>query len=382
MKSLMIFLSMIAGLATVCTHADAEITEQIIFQRKKDGYNNIRIPVICRTTKGTLLAFAEGRVGGDAGKIHTILRRSEDGGRTWSKIQIVWSDGNNTCGNPAPIVDHNTGIIWLFNTWNLGSDHERDIMTGRSKFPRKVYLCKSTDDGKTWSKPVEMPHLRKQPWRWYATGPCNGIQLTRGPHKGRLICPANNSDRATPKRSSKTYRSHIIYSDDHGETWKLGGVQEPLTNESTVVELADGSVMQNMRSYHGKHNRAEAVSKDGGETFGELYLDDTLQSPVCQGSILRFSWLEDGKSRILFSSPAGKGREKMTIRLSYDEGKTWPISKEIYPGGGAYSNLVKLSDDAIGLLYEKDGYETIVFATIPLKELEAGARAKQSKTAK
>jgi len=373
MKPSISLVTALATFAAVCPHIAAEVSEQVVFERQTDGYNNIRIPTICRTKQGTLLAFAEGRTGGDTGKIHTILRRSEDGGRTWSKIQIVWSDANNTCGNPTPIVDRETGVVWLFNTWNLGSDHEHHIMTGHSKFPRRVYLCKSTDDGKTWSKPVEMPHLRKQGWCWYATGPCNGIQITRGPHRGRLICPANHSDEVTPQRSSKTYRSHIIYSDDHGQTWQLGAVHEPLTNESTVVELADGSLMQNMRSYHGKHNRAVAISEDSGLTFAELYLDDALQSPVCQASLLRFSWLEDGKSRILFSSPAGRGREKMTIRVSYDEGKTWPVSKEIYSGGSAYSNLVKLSNETVGLLYEKDGYAKIVLATIPLEDVEAAA---------
>jgi len=347
-----------------------DITEQTLFQKKKDGYNNIRIPTIAVTKTGTLLAFAEGRVGGDAGDIDTIMRRSEDGGKTWGKIEVVWDDEKNTCGNPAPLVDLQTGTIWLFNTWNLGSDHESAIMVGKSKHPRKVYLCKSTDDGKTWSKPEELADLRQEPWRWYATGPCNGIQLTRGPHKGRLICPANHSDKATPKRTSKTYRSHIIYSDDHGKTWKLGGVHEPLTNESTVVELSGGEVMQNMRSYHGKHNRAVAVSTDGGVTFGKVYLDDGLKSPVCQASILRYSWKEEGKSRILFASPGGRGREKMTVRVSYDEGKTWPVSKLIYAKGSAYSNLVKLPDEKVGLLYEKDGYATITFATFSLKWLE------------
>jgi len=347
-----------------------EMTEQVLFQRKVDGYNNIRIPTICRTAKGTLLAFAEGRVAGDEGRIHTIMRRSMDNGKTWSKIQVIWKDGENTCGNPSPIVDHDSGTIWLFNTWNLGSDHEARIRIGKSKFPRKVFLCKSTDDGKTWSQPVEMPHLRKEGWRWYATGPCNGIQITRGPHKGRLICPANHSDGMNVNGANTDYRSHIIYSDDHGKTWRIGGIHEPLTNESTVVELAAGSVMQNMRSYHGKKRRAVAISKDGGLAFEKLYMDETLREPVCQASILRFSWPEDGKSRILFSNPAGEGRKGMCIRISYDEGKTWAISKEIYAGGSAYSNLVKISDNQVGLLYEKDDYVTITFVTVSIEELE------------
>ncbi len=338
-----------------------------VFERKTQGYINIRIPTIVKTTKGSLLAFAEGRVGGDAGKIHTILRRSEDDGRTWSDLQIVWQDDSNTCGNPAPIVDRDTGTIWLFLTWNLGSDHEGHIMKGTSTFPRKVFLCKSNDDGKTWSTPVEMPHLRKDDWLWYATGPVSGIQLTRGSHKGRLICPANHS---RPASGSTSYRSHIIYSDDHGKTWALGGVQDILTNESTVVELDDGSVMQNMRSYHGKGNRAVAVSRDGGKTFEERYLDDGLTSPVCQASILRWSWKGDDKGCILFSSPTGPDRAGMTIRASYDDGKTWAASTLIHKGGSAYSNLVKLSDKMVGLLYEKDNCATIEFVTVPISDIK------------
>lgn len=349
------------------------MTEQTLFRKKADGYPAVRIPSICVTTKGTLLAFAEGRETlGDAGDIDTILRCSEDNGKTWSPVAVVWNDGKNTCGNPAPVVDWQTGTIWLFNTWNLGADHEGMIMAGKSKDVRRVFLCKSTDDGKTWSAPKDLSEtLRRPEWRWYATGPCNGIQLTRGPQKGRLVIPANHSDRINEKRDASANHSHIIYSDDHGETWKLGGIQEPLTNESTVVELADGSLMQNMRNYFGKHNRAVAVSNDGGITFGKVTLDDALQSPVCQASILRYSWPEDGKSRILFSSPAGKGREAMTVRVSYDEGKTWPASKLIHQGGGAYSNLVRLADGRIGLLYEKDNYAEIVFASFTLEWLDA-----------
>jgi sialidase-1 len=372
MKPTLVVVSAFCISAVLAFHA-AEAEEQVIFREVADGYNRLRIPAICITKAGTLLAFAEGREGGDAGDIDTILRRSEDGGKTWSPIQVVWSDGANTCGNPAPVVDYETGTVWLFNTWNLGSDREGAIMDGSSGNVRRAYLSKSDDDGRTWSKPVEMPHLRKPEWRWYATGPCHGIQLTRGAHQGRLVVPANNSDRIMSKNREQSYRSHIIYSDDHGQTWTLGGVLEPLTNESTVVELCDGSLMQNMRSYHGKHCRAVAVSRDGGVTFEKVYLDEALQSPVCQGNILRYSWPEDGRGRIVFSSPGGKGRTDMTLRISYDDGATWEAERVIYAGPSAYSNLVKLPDGQLGLLYEKGAkgpYETITFATFSMKTIE------------
>ncbi len=372
--SVAIWLAVIAGISQ-STAAAEPVSHTTIFTRGTGDYHTYRIPAIVSTKKGTLVAFCEGRKsgGGDAGNIDILVTRSSDQGKTWSKPQVVWNDEGNTCGNPAPVVDQETGIIWLPLTWNLGSDHERDIMAGSSKQPRHVYVTHSKDDGVTWAKPKKISEsTRKVHWRWYATGPGNAIQLTRGPHKGRLLIPANHSDHSDTKKHP--YRSHVFWSDDHGQTWQLGGVHEDRTNESAVVELADGAVLQAMRSYYGNNRRAMAISEDGGKTFGKLYLDDRLQTPVCQANILRYSWPEDkklgSKSRILFSSPRGSGRRKLNVWLSYDEGKTWPISKEIHAGGSAYSNLVALPDGRIGLLYEKDGYQTISLATFDLKWLE------------
>ena len=125
-------------------------------------------------------------------------------------------------------MDLETGTIWLFLTWNFGSDSETAIMTGKSRHPRSPWVSYSNDDGKTWAKPKELPHLREREWNWYATGPGNAIQLTRGSHKGRLVIPANHADKITAERDSKTYRSQIIYSDDHGESWRLGAIEKHL----------------------------------------------------------------------------------------------------------------------------------------------------------
>lgn len=342
-----------------------------VFRAGTDGYHTFRIPVMTVTKQGTILAFCEGRKSGrgDAGNINTVLKRSEDGGKTWSSLQVVWGEAGNTCGNPCPVVDQSNGVIWLLLTWNLGSDHEGAIMSGKSKFPRKPFVCNSEDDGKTWSAPVALPHCRKEDWRWYATGPVHGIQMERGAHKGRLVIPANHSVLEGGKRGARTYHSHILYSDDHGKTWSIGGIHDNRTNESTVVELSDGSVMQNMRSYHGKNRRAVATSKDG-LIWSEARLDEELIEPVCQASILRFSWPEDGLSRILFSNPASRGRDHMTVRVSFDEGKTWPVSRLIYEGSAAYSNLAKLPDGRAGLLFERDGYKKISFVPFTIEWLE------------
>jgi sialidase-1 len=351
--------------------ASAELKLTDVFISGRDGYHTYRIPAMVVSTKGTVLAFCEGRreSAGDTGSIDLLLKRSADGGETWRPQQVVRSDDRNVCGNPAPVVDESTGTIWLLMTWNLGSDHERDIMNGTSEDTRRVFVTHSRDDGLTWAAPREITASVKMPhWRWYATGPVNGIQLTRGKYRGRLVIPANHSDHSDP--DIHPYRSHIIYSDDHGRTWQPGGVQEEKTNESTIVELADGSLLHNMRSYHGRNRRAIATSGDSGATWSNVTLDEALLEPVCQASLLRFDRPgSEEPGRLLFSNPASVRRENMTVRLSNDEGATWPVSRTIYQGPSAYSSLAVLPDQTIACLFEGgDGnpYEKIILARFPL----------------
>jgi sialidase-1 len=346
-----------------------------VFISGQDGYHTYRIPAIVVTTNGTLLAFCEGRKKSrsDTGDIDLLLKRSPDGGKTWGAQEVLWSDGENTCGNPAPVVDQTTGKIWLLLTWNHGADKEDGIGYQTARDTRRVFVMHSADDGWTWTKPQEITTAVKRPeWGWYATGPVNGIQLARGAHRGRLVVPCNHS---ALKASAQTMtRSHVIFSDDHGATWQLGGIEDEKTNESTIVERADGSLLHNMRSYHKKNRRAVATSADGGATWSPVTLAETLIEPVCQASILRGTWPEAGeRSRILFSNPASTKRNKMTVRLSYDEGATWPVRKLIYPGPAAYSCLVRLPGKFVGCLFEcgtTNSYETISLARFPLAWLE------------
>lgn len=361
-------------LLQVCEAQPSEFIE--VFKKGDAGYHTFRIPAIVKTREGTLLAFAEARKDGrgDAGNIDMVVSRSSDQGRSWSSPIVIWDDEQNTCGNAAPVVDQTTGTIWLLLTWNLGSDHEREILAGTSESPRRVFVSSSTDDGVTWAVPKDISNsTRKDHWRWYATGPGNAIQLQKGGHAGRLLVPANHSDHSDS--SKHHYRSHVFYSDDHGATWQLGAVQEEKTNESAIVELASGDVMQIMRSYHGTNQRAVGLSADGGDSWQKQYLEEDLTTPVCQASAIRFSWpSESTPSRLLFSSPKGKKRADMHVWLSYDEGETWPVSRRIYEGGSAYSNLVKLSDRQIGLLFEKDNYASIVFTQFGVDWLEKDSR--------
>lgn len=351
--------------------APAGLEQTDLFVAGTGGYHTYRIPVLLTTPAGTVLAFCEGRKrsASDTGKIDLLLRRSTDGGRTWSEPQVVWSDGDNVCGNPAPVADRASGHVWLLMTWNLGSDHERDIMAGTGKDTRRVFVTLSTDDGRSWSPPRDITASVKRPhWRWYATGPANGIQLTRGAHAGRLVVPANHSDHSDPGRHP--YRAHVIYSDDCGQTWQLGGIEEEMTNESTLVELADGTLLHNMHSYHKQNRRAVATSRDGGLTWSPVKLDPVLIEPVCQASLLRATWpAPDQQGLILFSNPASLKRMNLTLRFSHDEAKTWPDSVTLHPGPAAYSCLAFLPDHTILCAYEcgeKSPYEVIRIARLPL----------------
>jgi sialidase-1 len=370
----LIALLVLQVLAGVVGANPAGLEQTDVFVSGTAGYHTYRIPAIVTSTKGTVLAFCEGRKNSakDTGTIHLLLKRSTDGGKTWGDQQMVWVDGDNVCGNPAPVVDQSTGDIWLLMTWNVGSDGEREIKEAKGQDTRRVFVSRSTNDGVNWTKPVEITGSVKKPhWRWYATGPVNGIQLMRGPHRGRLVIPANHTDHTNPEQHPS--HSHVIYSDDHGQTWQWGGTEDEMTNESTVVELSDGTLLQNMRSYHGEHRRAIGVSHDGGVSWSRTIRDEALIEPVCQASILRYSWPKGNESgRILFSNPSSTKREKMTVRLSEDEAATWPISKVLHRGPAAYSCLTVLPGGAIGCLYEcgeKAPYERIVLARFPVKWL-------------
>lgn len=373
-------LGWVAAVAVGAEHFE----QQTLFRAKEGGYASYRIPAMITTVKGSVLAFCEGRrnSGSDTGEINLLLRRSTDGGLTFAEPQVVWADDANTCGNPCPVVDSSTGVIWLLMSHNLGSDHEKQIngetAKGLAKGTRTVWVTSSQDDGATWAPPREITtDVKKPEWGWYATGPGIGIQIQRGPHKGRLVIPCDYGVRS----AKGVGNSHVIYSDDHGATWKLGGEPpEHRFNESQVVELEDGSIMLNMRNIRVDTgqitDRGVAISHDGGETFESARHDAALPEPICQGSILRQAWKSDaGPGRILFSNPASsEKRERMTVRLSTDDGQTWPTSRVVWPGPTAYSCLVNLPGGDVGLLYEagdKKSYERIDFARFNLDWLTA-----------
>lgn len=342
-----------------------------VYTAGESGYHTFRIPSILATSKGTLLAFAEGRRAGagDAGDIDLVLRRSVDGGRTWSPIQVIGDNGPNTFGNPCPVLDARTGVVWLLATQNLGIDREKDIIEGTSKGGRTVWVMRSDDDGRSWSAATEISRsVKAREWRWYATGPGVGIQTLHG----TLVIPANHSG------ADGTHRSHLFFSDDGGKTWQLGGSADPGTNESQVVELADGRLMLNMRNHPplGENLRRVATSADGGRTLSKSEPDRALIEPPAQASLLRLTLASrHDRNRLLFSNPASTRRERLTARVSYDEGATWPVSRVIHAGPAAYSSLVALPEGDVGVLFERGDespYERITFARMTLDWLSGG----------
>ena len=336
-----------------------------------DGYHTYRIPALLVTPSGAMLAFCEGRKTSrsDSGDIDLLVKRSQDGGRTWGPQRRVWDDAANTCGNPCPVVDRASGTIWLLMTWNDGRDKESRIKQNTSHNTRRVFVTHSTDDGLTWATPREITDTAKRPeWRWYATGPGVGVQLQQGPWRGRLVIPCDHSV-VTPDDPTG-YNSHVIFSDDRGATWQLGGVIGPAVNECQVVERADGVLMINMRNYdRSQHTRAVATSQDGGMTWSDVRHDPALVEPICQASFLRYTMKPKAdRNRLLFSNP-GHGqaglRRDLTIRMSYDEGRTWPVQRLLWPGPAAYSSLAVLPDGNIACLFEAGQdhpYERIVLA--------------------
>jgi sialidase-1 len=345
-----------------------------LFTAGVGGYHTYRIPALIVTAKGSVLAFCEGRKtgGGDHGDLDLVMKRSTDGGRTWSDLQIVHEEGGDakiTIGNPCPAVDRATGTIWL----PFCRDNKR------------VLLASSTDDGQTWSKPRDISDsVTRSDWAWVATGPGIGIQLTREPHAGRIVIPCDH--RLDLANKQQEWNSHMMYSDDSGKTWQISTPIQAGGNECQVVERTDGSLLVNTRMQgHFAGFRGIATSTDGGATWSSITPEKQLPGPQCEASFLRESWPTTAQpGRLLFSNPfppeakdpaaaPSRLRKRLTIRESTDDGKTWPVAKRLNEGFSAYSSLAVLPDGTILCLYEtgyKKNYEVLRLARFSRKWLE------------
>lgn len=350
------------------TPAQASFTEYILFQSGVGPYAQYRIPSIVETKKGSLLAFAEGRVQpSDTGDINVLLRKSRDGGNTWSPPVVVADREADTIGNPTAVVDRVTGTVWLALTGNPGMLNEDQILAKHPAGTRTVWLTRSDDDGDTWAPLTEITSQVKRPeWTWFATGPGIGIQLK----DDTIVIPANYAVTA----NIQTWGTAVLVSQDHGKTWQVRGTIGPGTNESQMAELADGRLILNMRNYVVKGHRAISVSRDKGATWSAIIADQNLIEPVCQASIFRMSGTSGGW--LLFTNPANLGRQMETIQMSRDDGQTWPFRRIIYGGPSGYSCLTQIGASQVGVVYErgfKVSYEQIAFAKFDLMWASSGA---------
>ncbi|MCB0777507.1 MAG: exo-alpha-sialidase [Chitinophagaceae bacterium] len=366
-----------------------------VFTSGTEGHKSYRIPAIISLPNGELLAFAEGRVhgAGDFGDINIVMKRSADKGKTWSALQYVAEFDTLQCGNPAPVVDltdpqYPQGRIFLF--YNTGNNHEGEVRKGKGY--KQVWYKTSTDGGRTWTEPTDITlqvHRPYQPqtnpaynfkedWRTYANTPGHAMQFQSGKYRGRIYVAANHSA-GGPQMQAEDYDAHGFYTDDHGKTFHLGAsLKVPGSNESMAAEISDGKLMFNSRNQKGDiRARIIGISSNAGETWDTTYFDKKVPDPVCQGSILTIG-KKKGKNILAFCNAADTGsRDNLTLRISYDNGITWKkiflLAKNPAPYTDkrkdyvAYSDIVKLNKNVIGVLYEKENYSEIVFAVVKWK---------------
>jgi len=342
-------------------------------QHMEDGVHTYRIPGIVRTNNGTLLAIFDRRIEArrdPQGEMNIGLKRSTDGGNTWEPVRVILDRGSwgglppryNGISDACILVNANNndifvGALWMHGQWVNGKwegipsnpNSELGRKTGSlpgmtEKETCQFLITKSIDDGETWSEAVNMTGIKKPEWPLYAISPTNGITL----EDGTLVFPSK-----VPGNVS------ITYSKDAGQTWTVSNLG-PKTNgvENAIVQLSDGSIMLNARSMGKTKFRTVYTTPDLGKTWIEHPTNSkVLIEPGCHGSLYKHTYTVNGekKSILLFSNPnSTEKRERMTLKVSFDEGMTWPEKYWILldEGRSAYSSITSVDEQTIGILYE------------------------------
>jgi len=370
------------SLCGICSADDLASLQPPFYRSEKlfiagdGGYHSFRIPSIVSTKSDVLIAFCEGRLDSnhDFGDIDIVMKRSFDHGKKWNEIEKVIGIGTGVWGNPTSVYDAKTKTVFLFVSSNpegyaqFGDQAKLVEDDGYEKIDewgeRRLWILKSTNEGKTWSEPIDMSEsLMPKSHVWDAVGPGQGIQKGRMPNRGRLIVPAIGRN---------------IFSDDNGRTWHMELLPSG-SSESTVVEKKSGNLMRNDRATgSNKLFKRRVVSHQAsGRHWSQFAPDMELLGPVSHASILRYTF---DPSRILFINTASESvRRNLTLRMSYDEGASWTVERklDLFDGNperhGGYTSLIKTGDNRVGLLYEynedvsdKSGGRSIVFTKLNL----------------
>lgn len=347
---------MFFGLAAACL---CNPVETLLFRSGDAGSKYYRIPAIVTAKDGSLVTATDKRwnhQGDLPAKIYVVVRRSTDGGATWSDTLTIAADDTTGFGDASLVVDKATGTIMCLFNGNNG------IWQSTSDNPQRHYYCLSTDNGQSWTSPTDFTNQiygkgcsdpERASWKGMFISSGATLQL----RDGRIMAVG-----VVQKKAGEALMNHPLYTDDLGKTWHVGGLACNAGDESKVVELNNGSVLMSIRH---APNRYFAISNDRGESWQNYWSHPDVRDPACDGDIIRYTSTLDGynKDRLIHTIPYSGSRSNVSVLISYDEGNTWPVKKTIHADSSAYSSAAVLPDGKIAVYYERgwsDGYDMVV----------------------
>lgn len=368
-------IAVLLGAVVPALTAEPMLTHVDVFTSGREGYPRYRIPAITTAPDGTLLAFCEARKGrgGDPGfnEIDLVYKTSDDRGRTWNQLVVLEerTEGRSV-GNPCLTVDGKNKRVWLL--YNRCEPGATTFATKPGVKDVTVWARYSDDNGHSWSEAIELwDQLVEPDWGSLHLGPGSGIQSSAG----RLLFPACVKP-GGGRDIAATMHSLVLFSDDHGKTWAHGDLVEPFTNENELVELTDGRILMSARQNRGPR-RFVIFSTDGGETWSKTASGQPVTRCAC--AVERFTSKANGgdRNRILWTGPKGPGRKTLVVKVSYDEGETFPVERIVSRDDAAYSDMTTLGDTTAAVLWERGGYQHITFSRFNRAFLEPPTSEKE-----